>query len=149
MKSSAHARRLRLRLPHAAPDVRLFFGHTVIEARNGEEGLKLFQDAGPDLLITDLVMPDMEGLELIAGLRHVAPRPRIIAISGDSKFSEPVYLPTARQLGAQRVLAKPIRPDVLLEAVASVLAEPAPPTVPRPGPDGGAGPGTAQQAHEP
>lgn len=118
-------------------------------ATDGKTGLALYHAGRHDLIITDIVMPDMEGLELIASLRHDAPRPRAIAISGNSNFSKPLYLPTARQLGAQRALAKPIRPDVLLEAVTAVLAEPAPPAVPRPGPDGGAGPGTARRTREP
>ena len=103
-------------------------GHNVNTAPGGKTGLALYHARRHDLIITDIVMPDMEGLELITGLRHAAPRPRVIAISGDSKFSESVYLRAARQLGAQRALAKPIRPDVLLQTVGEVLAEPAPPT---------------------
>lgn len=106
-------------------------GHTVNIARDGRTGLEHHRAKPHDLIITDIVMPTMEGLELIADLRHEAPRPRIIAISGNSNFSKPLYLPTARQLGAQCALAKPIHPDKLLEAVAAVLAEPAPPAVPR------------------
>lgn len=124
-------------------------GHIVNDSPDGKTGLALYHARRHDLITTDIVMPDMEGLDLITRLRHAAPRPRIIAISGNSNFSKPLYLSTARQLGAQRALAKPIRPDVLLEAVTAVLAEPAPPTVPRPGPDGGAGPGTARRTREP
>jgi CheY-like chemotaxis protein len=124
-------------------------GHTVSAAPDGKRALALYRAGLHDLIITDIVMPDMEGLELIAGLRHAAPRPRIIAISGGSKFSGSVYLPTARKLGAQRVLAKPIRPEVLLETVAAVLAEPAPPTVPRPSPGATAGRGAAEEEREP
>ena len=124
-------------------------GHTVNDAPDGRTGLALFEAGRHDLIITDIVMPDIEGLELIAGLRHATPRPRVIAMSGNSQFSESLYLPAAAGLGVQRALAKPIRPHVLLQAVAEVLAEPAPRTVPRPGPDGGAGPGTARRTREP
>ncbi|MBI4622005.1 MAG: response regulator [Verrucomicrobia bacterium] len=103
-------------------------GHIVDTAPDGKTGLALYRAGRHDLIITDIVMPDMEGLEVITGLRHAAPRPRIIAISGDSKYSKSLYLPTARQLGAQRALAKPIRPEMLLQTVAEVLAEPPPPT---------------------
>ena len=107
-------------------------GHTVSEAPDGKTGLKLYHAGPHDLIITDIVMPNMDGLELIMGLRHATPRPRIIAVSGNAQFSATVYLPVAKKLGVQRALAKPVRPEVLLQAVAEVLAEPAPPTVPRP-----------------
>lgn len=124
-------------------------GHTVNDAPDGKTGLTLYYAGLHDLIITDIVMPDMEGIELITGLRHAAPRPRIIAISGDSEFSESLYLPAARQLGVQRAFAKPIRPDVLLQAVTEVLAEPAPSTVSRSGSDATASPGAAEGEREP
>ena len=108
-------------------------GHTVHEAPDGKSGLKLCRAGAYDLIITDMMMPEMDGVELMVGLQHTAPRPRVIAISGGSRFSNPVYLPMAKKLGAQRVLQKPFRPEELVQAVAEVLAEPAPPTVPRPG----------------
>ena len=108
-------------------------GHTVSEAVNGKSGLNLYLAHKHDLVITDIVMPDMDGLELIKALQHAAPRQRIIAISGNIELSEPLYLPLAQRMGVQRALAKPVKAEVLLQAVAEVLAEPAPPTVPRPG----------------
>ena len=84
-------------------------GHTVNDAPDGRTGLALYHVGGHDLIITDIVMPDMEGLELTMGLRQATPRPRVIEISGNSQFSEPLYLPAARLLGVQRALAKPIR----------------------------------------
>jgi len=70
-------------------------------------------------------MPDMDGIELIMELGHANPKPRIIAISGDSQFSESLYLPTARQLGVHSTIRKPIRAEVLLKTVETVLAGPA------------------------
>ncbi|MBI2813541.1 MAG: response regulator [Opitutae bacterium] len=107
-------------------------GHAVNTAADGKAGLARHQAEQHDLIITDMMMPDMDGVELIMALRRAEPRPRVIAISGGSKFSEPLYLPVAQRLGVQRTLAKPIRAGVLLQAVAEVLAAPAPPTVPPP-----------------
>jgi CheY-like chemotaxis protein len=118
-------------------------GYTVDLASDGKAGLALYHAGRHDMIITDIVMPEMEGLELVKALRHAAPRPRVIGISGDSKFSESIYLPAAKLFGAQRSLAKPIRPDVLLQAVAEVLAEPAPPTMPHPQSDATTDPGAA------
>jgi CheY-like chemotaxis protein len=71
-----------------------------------------------DVLITDLVMPEQEGIELIMALRKEAPGIGIVAISGafDGRFLE-----LARQLGAQSVLRKPVSPDLLLAKVAELL----------------------------
>ena len=99
---------LRLTLVH--------FGHTVIEARDGKEGLELFQDANVDLLITDIVMPEKEGLEVLMELRKKHPPVKIIAISGGD------YLHMAKLMGAAKVLAKPFSTNVLIEAIDELLA---------------------------
>jgi DNA-binding response OmpR family regulator len=101
-------------------------GHAVDVAASGEAGIALYRAKPCDLVITDIAMPGMEGFELIELLRHSKPRPRIIAMSGGSNLSQPVYLPIAKRLGAQLTLAKPVPPDVLLQAVAGVLAMPVP-----------------------
>lgn len=107
-------------------------GHTVDTAPDGNAGLTLHRAEQHDLIITDMMMPDMDGLELVMALRHAEPRPRVIAISGGYQFSESLYLPVAQRLGVQRTMAKPLRADALLQAVAEVLAGPAAPTVPLP-----------------
>lgn len=99
---------LRLTLDH--------FGHTVIEARNGKEGLALFQHANIDLLITDIVMPEKEGLEVLMELRKRNPPVKIIAISGGD------YLQMAKLMGAAKVLAKPFSSDVLIAAIDDLLS---------------------------
>lgn len=104
-------------------------GHAVDTAPDGHAGLALHRAEQHDLIITDMVMPDMDGVELILALRHTKPRPRVIAVSGCSQFSAALFLPVAQRLGVQRAIAKPFGADVLLQAVAEVLAEPAPPTV--------------------
>src|SRR5690349_15882016 len=104
---------LRLTLAH--------FGHTVIEARDGKEGMRLFPTAAADLVITDIVMPEKEGLEVLMELRKQRPPVKIIAISGGGRVSPDDYLNTARQMGAARVLAKPFTNEELLATVDALL----------------------------
>lgn len=93
-------------------------GHAVHEASNGEDGLELFRRVHPELVITDIVMPDMEGIELIGKLRQEASTIPIVAISGSIT---PVYLQAARGLGANATLAKPFQIDELLGVVGRLL----------------------------
>src|SRR5271157_6557663 len=71
-------------------------GYTVDTASDGKTGLALYSTGLHELVITDIVMPDMDGLELLEALRQNQPRPRVIAMSGGSKLSVPLYLSTAR-----------------------------------------------------
>lgn len=105
---------LRLTLVH--------FGHTVIEASNGRAGLELFQRDGADLVITDIVMPEKEGLEVLMELRKLKPSVKIIAISGGGRGSAADYLHMAKKLGAATVLAKPFASEALMAAVNELLA---------------------------
>ena len=95
-----------------------YFGHTVIEARNGKEGLDMFQHANADLLITDIVMPEKDGLEVVMELRERHPSVKIIAISGADSGD---YLDSARLMGAAKVLLKPFSSDVLMAAINALL----------------------------
>ncbi|HEY5079085.1 MAG TPA: response regulator [Opitutaceae bacterium] len=92
-------------------------GHTVIEAENGKIGLDLFPSSNADLVITDLVMPEKEGLEVLAVLRKATPPVKVIAISGGGRHNATEYLNVARYLGASRVLAKPFSIEALMAAV--------------------------------
>jgi DNA-binding response OmpR family regulator len=94
------------------------FGHTVVEARNGKEGLALFDPATIDLVITDLVMPETEGIEVLMELRKKQSPVRIIAMSGGGRVNEVDYLRIAKALGASAVLAKPFSNEALLAAIA-------------------------------
>lgn len=96
-------------------------GHTVIEAGDGVEGLKRFLSANPDLVITDIVMPEKEGLEVIMAIRAMQPSVKVIAISGNSRLRAADKLKMARQLGAVSVLEKPFTPAELQSAVDAVL----------------------------
>jgi len=92
-------------------------GYQVVEAADGNEALKLFDQRPADLVITDLVMPEKEGIELITALRKRRTGLRIIAISGGGRNSPESYLGIAKVLGAFQTLAKPIHHQDLLAAV--------------------------------
>jgi two-component system cell cycle sensor histidine kinase/response regulator CckA len=104
-------------------------GYTADSARDGKAGLSLYRAGQYDLIITDMMMPEMDGLAFLTALRHAVPRPRSIAVSGNSRLGMPNYLPLAEKFGAMRSLQKPIQPDVLLQTVAEVLAAPPPPPI--------------------
>jgi len=95
-------------------------GHTVREAENGRDGVEAFARQRADMVITDIVMPDMEGLETILSLRRENPTLPIIAISGDT---DPVYLRAAGSLGATGSLRKPFSPNSLRELVEAMLGK--------------------------
>lgn len=110
----AHMRRSLRRLLETA-------GHVVAEAGNGDQGLALFASEPIDLVVTDILMPDKEGIETIRELRQRAAVP-ILAISGASAgFGELDVLGFAQRLGADDALAKPFRARELLDKVASML----------------------------
>ena len=100
-------------------------GYEVAEAKNGNQGLA-FQKAQPnDLVITDIIMPDKEGVETIIELKRDFPTLPIIAISGGGRTRNLDFLKLAEQYGAQKVLAKPFSEEELLESVQTCLASPA------------------------
>ena len=70
-------------------------GHEVVDASNGKEGIKLFRENGADLIITDIVMPEKEGLETIMELRRDFPDIKVIAISGGGRVDPESYLTLA------------------------------------------------------
>ncbi len=97
-------------------------GHDVFEAAEGNEAVSLFRKHLPDLLITDIIMPEKEGLETISELRRDFPNIRIVAISGGGKsLDREACLQFAKSLGANRALAKPFSKQELLDAVQDVL----------------------------
>jgi signal transduction histidine kinase/DNA-binding response OmpR family regulator len=93
-------------------------GYEVIEAADGKQALREARAGGVDLVITDIVMPEQDGIETIQTLRKELPGIGIIAISG--RFEAP-YLKMAEMLGADAVLAKPVGTELLLARVAEVL----------------------------
>lgn len=105
-------------------------GHTVIEAANGKEGLRKFALHGADLVITDLMMPEMEGLEVLMSLKAQYPDVKVIAISGGGRLGSSDNLRMAKHLGASRVIPKPMSLAELTQAVDELLPviEPAQPS---------------------
>jgi CheY-like chemotaxis protein len=100
-------------------------GHEVIEATNGTEGISMYRANPCDLVITDIIMPDKEGIETILELKHDYADLRIIAISGGGRTRNLDFLKLAKEHGANKVLAKPFSRDELMNAVSVVLAAPA------------------------
>ena len=98
-------------------------GFETYSANDGDEGLKIFREISPDLVITDIIMPNKEGLEVIMELKKSLVRPKIIAISGGGKLTPESYLPLAKRLGADHVLEKPFLPSELLRLIHSLFAE--------------------------
>ena len=95
-------------------------GYQVWEATTGIEGLRQVRDQPIDLVITDILMSDMDGLEMVGMLHRDFPNIRIIAISGGNKDLD--YCAVAKMLGAHETIPKPFSLSLLLETVAHLLA---------------------------
>jgi DNA-binding response OmpR family regulator len=89
-------------------------GYTTLTAENGRKGLNLVDSYEPDLVVTDIVMPEMEGIGAILQICRRPKPPKIIAISGAGPGGRRDYLSWARHLGADEVLAKPFRMSQLV-----------------------------------
>jgi CheY-like chemotaxis protein len=98
-------------------------GYQVQEASDGQQAIELYRSHPTDLVITDLVMPEKEGLEMIVEFKRLYSDAKIIAISGGGGHGRQSYLKMAAAFGAQRVLAKPFSHAEMLEAVSQVLQE--------------------------
>ena len=98
-------------------------GHVVTTAFDGKMALALATAASFDLVITDVVMPEKDGLEFIRELRTKSPRTRIVAMSAGGHMAAMDYLKMAKHFGARAVLHKPFDKQMLLAAVATALAD--------------------------
>ena len=99
-------------------------GCRLVGARDGEEGLARFVERTPDLVVTDILMPNREGVETILAMKARAPQVKILAISGGGRLGAEEVLSLARRLGADAVLPKPFRSAEILK-VARDLLQPA------------------------
>src|SRR4051812_15891914 len=92
-------------------------GHQVAEAGDGRAGLALYEKTVFDLVVTDIIMPGMEGLETVMALRKFSPHLKIIAMSAGGKGSADDYLELAARFGANRTLRKPFEAEQFMAMV--------------------------------
>ena len=97
-------------------------GFEVHAAPDGRRVVEILAETRIDLVITDLVMPERDGIETLTALRYSHPRLPVIAISGDVPLNTHLYLTIAEKLGASRVLAKPFKMDALVTAAREAIA---------------------------
>ncbi len=97
-------------------------GYDVTIAEDGRKGMAMFRRQRPDLVITDIIMPEQEGIETIRQILGDQPDAKIIAISGGGRMGHIDFLDAARKLGARDILPKPFDPDDLLSRVENCLA---------------------------
>jgi CheY-like chemotaxis protein len=95
----------------------------IIEAANGIAGLSLFREIKPPIVITDIMMPEMDGIETLRAIRAIDPTVKVIAMSagGGSKYPDPLAL--ARELGAAATLKKPVGLQELRAVVTHIIPE--------------------------
>jgi len=98
-------------------------GYPVVAASDGHSGMKAYYANKPALVITDLVMPEKEGIEVIMELQKQNPKPFIIAMSGGGRLRPEAYLPTAKMLGADSIMQKPFSTSELLDFVRYFLSK--------------------------
>ena len=96
-------------------------GFEIELASNGNEGLELFKRSQADLVITDIIMPEKEGLETIREMKRLRSDLKIIAMSGGGKISADNYLNTAKIFGASKVLEKPFSQKTMISVVTDLL----------------------------
>ncbi len=94
--------------------------HTVTEADNGAKAIELIRRISFDVVISDVVMPEKDGIEMLLQMRSMKPSLPIIMMSGDSPAHADLYLKIARQLGAVNLLRKPFKVEELEAAIAAL-----------------------------
>ena len=96
-------------------------GHTVLDAPDGHKGMALWRREPTDVVVTDIFMPEKDGIEVILEMKHVAAKPKIIAMSGGGSKGQRDVIPSALMLGADRIILKPFDQQILLSAVEDVI----------------------------
>ena len=96
-------------------------GHEVVEASDGTAGMRLFREKPAEVVVTDIFMPEKDGIVTIQELRTAHPGLGIIALSGGGGFQRFDFLETARRLGASAILRKPVDWEELTQAVSELL----------------------------
>ena len=95
--------------------------HDIQTACDGKQGIRMAKELSPDLVITDLIMPEKEGLETIREIKEFNPDIKIIAISGGGVVQPEMYLKMAEKIGADHSFTKPVDTDSFLSAVNQLL----------------------------
>lgn len=98
-------------------------GFHVVEAANGKEGIRALETMVPDVILTDILMPEQDGLETIQMVRKKHPKMRIVAMSGGMLDGRVDFLPIARKFGADHVMPKPFSGSELLLVLEKVMAK--------------------------
>jgi DNA-binding NtrC family response regulator len=96
-------------------------GYTVYLSSDGDEVTEMYKDDPVDLIITDIIMPEKDGMEIISQFRKEHPNVKIIAISGGGKIKAESYLVAAESLGALKTLSKPFDIMELVDIVKSLI----------------------------
>lgn len=98
-------------------------GYEVLHAENGKLGMKLLETQKPDLIITDILMPEMDGLEILLTIRNMHEDMPVIAISGGMRSLPVNFLHQAKLFGARHVFEKPVPLNVLQNAVVELIGK--------------------------
>ncbi len=97
-------------------------GHRVLARENGVKIIEFIECNPVDIVITDIVMPEVDGIEVLTMMRQTFPELPVVALSGGGRISGADYLQMADVIGAKRTIAKPVKPEVLLDTVAALCA---------------------------
>lgn len=98
-------------------------GHTLIEAQNGKEGLEILQKSPVDVLILDVVMPEMGGVEMLIKVKSQFPHIKTIFITGHVPKNSNAFATLSTTYGVKKILFKPFKGEELLSLVKELLAE--------------------------
>lgn len=96
--------------------------YQVVVATSGVSALPLFREHRPQLVITDILMPDKDGIETVREIRRIDPQAKIIAVSGGGRAKYTDFLRIAQEFGAAEVLEKPFRREDLLAVAARTIS---------------------------
>jgi CheY-like chemotaxis protein len=96
-------------------------GHGVRTVKNGNEALAQYNRAPSDLIITDIFMPEKDGIELLLAVRRAGQAVPVIVMTAGFRAQQDIYLKMAKALGASVLLRKPVLPEALIEAVDTAL----------------------------
>jgi CheY-like chemotaxis protein len=92
-------------------------GYEVIKSLNGKDALSQYSTYAPDIIITDIIMPETDGIELLINLRKINPDVKVIVMSGGNKGYADAYLQMAKKLGANCTINKPFELIDLLKKI--------------------------------